>query len=398
MQRRTALLAGAAALAAPRLARAQEAPGVTATEIRFGGTTALSGPVSALGVQCRAVEGVCRMVNEAGGIAGRKLTYILYDDGFSPPKTLEQVRRLVEQDRVAFLFNMLGTAPNNAVVRYVNQRKVPHLFLSVNGDKWGDYQANPWTMGFAPSARTEAQVFARHALAGKPDARFALLYQNDDFGRDYVHGLRDVLGVAYESRVRAASYEVTDPTVDSQLIALQGADVLVSGVTTKFAAMAIRKLHELGWRAPHYIPSGASSVAGVITPAGVERAIGTLSSAYLKDPNDQAWAGDAGMAEYRAFMARWLPEADTTDIYYTYGYTVALALMQVLRQCDGHFSRERIMREAANLRGLGIPTLLPGIRVDTSPTDYRPLQQLQLIRWDGRMWQRFGEVIDGAVS
>ncbi|MBK1659055.1 ABC transporter substrate-binding protein [Paracraurococcus ruber] len=397
MDRRTLLLAGAA-LAAPRLAHAQETPGVTATEIRFGGTTALSGPVSALGVQCRAVEGVCRMVNEAGGIAGRRLTYILYDDGFSPPKTLEQVRRLVEQDRVAFLFNMLGTAPNNAVVRYVNQRKVPHLFLSVNGDKWGDYATNPWTTGFAPSARTEAQVFARHALAEKPDARFALLHQNDDFGRDYVHGLRDVLGAAYDQRVRVASYEVTDPTVDSQLIALQGADVLISGVTAKFAAMAIRKIHEMGWKATHYIASGASSVAGVIQPAGVERATGTVSSAYLKDPNDPAWAADAGMAEYRRFMARWLPEADTTDIYYTYGYTVALVLVQVLAQCQGQLTRERIMREAANLRGLEIPTLLPGIKVDTSPTDYRPLQQLQLIRWDGRMWQRFGPVIDGAAA
>ena len=219
---RRMLLAATAALAAPHIARAEDTPGVTPTEIRFGGTTALSGPVSALGVQCRAVEGVCRMVNEQGGIAGRKLSYILYDDGFSPPKTLEQTRRLIEQDRVAFLFNMLGTAPNNAVVRYVNQRKVPHLFLSVNGDKWGDYKEHPWTMGFAPSARVEAQVFARHALSEKADARFALLYQNDDFGRDYIAGLKDVLGPAYETRVRAASYEVTDPTVDSQLIALQG--------------------------------------------------------------------------------------------------------------------------------------------------------------------------------
>ncbi len=396
MQKRTILIAGVAALAAPGLVHAQGTPGITSTEILFGGTTALSGPVSALGVQCRAVEGVCRMINERGGIAGRKLSYILYDDGFSPPKTLEQVRRLIEQDKVAFLFNMLGTAPNNAVLRYVNQRKVPHLFLSVNGDKWGDHEAHPWTMGFAPSARTEAQVYARHALTAKPDARFALLYQNDDFGRDHIAGLRDVLGADYDSRVRTASYEVTDPTVDSQLIALQGADVLVSGVTAKFAAMAIRKVHELGWQVAHYIPSGASSVAGVITPAGVERSVGVVSSAYLKDPNDPAWAEDAGMLQYRAFLAKYVPDADITDIYYVYGYTVALALVQVLRQCEGQLTRERIMREAANLRGLEIPTLLPGIRIDTSPTDYRPLQQLQLIRWTGRTWQRFGEVIDGA--
>jgi branched-chain amino acid transport system substrate-binding protein len=398
---RRRLLAAAAgvALAAPRLAAAQEqTPGVTATEIRFGGTTALSGPVSALGVQAKAVEAVCRMVNEQGGVAGRRLTFIVYDDGFSPPRTLEQVRRLIEQDRVAFLFNMLGTAPNNAVVRYVNQRQVPHLFLSVNGDKWGDYQAHPWTMGFAPSARTEAQVFARHVLAEKPEARIALLYQNDDFGRDYIAGLRDVLGAQYEARVRAASHEVTDPTVDSQLIALQGADALISGTTAKFVAMAIRRVHELGWRATHCIASGASSVSGVIQPAGVERAVGTISSAYLKDPNDPAWAEDAGMRAYRAFMAKHLPEADTKDIYYTYAVMVTEVLVQVLRQCGGELTRPRIMREAANLRDLEHPLLLPGIRVNTSPTDHRPLEQLQLVRWDGRQWQRFGAVIEGSAA
>lgn len=211
-------------------------------------------------------------------------------------------------------------------------------------------------------------------------------------------GLRDVLGRDYEARVRAISHEVTDPTVDSQLIALQGAEVLVSVTTAKFAAMAIRRVHELGWRAAHYIPSGASSVAGVITPAGPERAVGVISSAYLKDPNDPAWAGDAGMAASRAFMARWVPDADLNDIYYTYGYTVSHALRQVLAQCDGQFTRERIMREAANLRDLEIPTLLPGIRVNTSPADYRPLQQLQLIRWEGRVWGRFSAVIEGAAS
>jgi branched-chain amino acid transport system substrate-binding protein len=248
-------LAGAIAglrLYAPQIARAQNTPGITTDEIRFGGTMALSGPVSALGVQARAVAGVCRMINDQGGIAGHRLTYIVYDDGFSPPRTLEQARRLIEQDQVAFLFNTLGTAPNTAIVKYVNQRKVPHLFLSVNGDKWGDYEAHPWTMGFAPSSRAEARVFARHALSEKPAARFAVLYQNDDLGRDYVAGLRDVLGKEYDGRVRAASYEVTDPTVDQQLISLAGADVLISGVTAKFAAIAIRRVRELGWCRPTF--------------------------------------------------------------------------------------------------------------------------------------------------
>jgi branched-chain amino acid transport system substrate-binding protein len=397
---RRSILAGSAAiaLAGTRAARAEDTAGVTATEIRIGSTTSLSGPVSALGVQARCQEAFFRMINEQGGIAGRKITYIYYDDGFSPPKTVEQVRRLIEEDKVALLFNMLGTAPNSAVVKYINQKKVPHLFLSVNGDRWGDYKNNPWTMGFAPSARIEAQIYAKYALMQHPDARFAILYQNDDLGKDYVSGIRDVLGDRFGKQAQAVSYEVTDATIDSQIISLRAgnADVLLSGGTAKFVAQSIRKVSDLGWKPMHFIASGATSVAGVIEPVGRERAIGVMSSAYVKDPNDPAWDGDAGIAEYRAFMQKYFPEGNIKDTYNTYAYTVARVLMQVLKQCEGRFTRENIMRQATNLKDLEVPTLLPGIKVNTSPTNYHPLRQVQLQRWNGQKWERFGKIIDGS--
>jgi len=266
--------AGVVALTGPRASRADDNPGVTATELRIGCTTSLSGPVSALGTIAKCSDAFFRMINDQGGIAGRKINFIYYDDAFNPAKTVEQTRKLIESDNVAFLFSMLGTAPNSAVVKYINANKVPHLFLSVNGDKWGDYQTYPWTMGFAPSSRTEAQIFAKYALAQKPDAKFALLYQNDDLGKDFVNGLRDVLGARYEALVRAVSYEVTDPTIDSQIVTLRAsnADVLISGVTAKFAAQAIRKIFELDWKPMHFVTSGASSVSSTIMPVGPERA------------------------------------------------------------------------------------------------------------------------------
>lgn len=399
---RRLLLAGLAAPAVVRRAAAQDWPGVTSTEIRVGSTAPLSGPVSALGVQSRGVDAVFRMVNDQGGIAGRRLSLTVYDDGFQPPRTLEATRRLVEQDRVAFLFNMLGTPTNNAVVRWVNQRRVPHLFLSVNADRWGDHQEHPWTLGFAPSARVEAQIYAKHAEAERPGARIGLLHQNDDYGRDFVAGVRDVLGPAFGERVRVASYEVSDPTIDSQLLALRGgggaeAQVLICGVTPRFAAQAIRRVFEIAWRPLTFIANSSISVAAVMQPAGVDRGVGVVSSAYLKDPTDAAWAGDAGIAAFRAFMGRYLPDADADDFYYVYAYTVTQVLLTALRACDGEFSRERVMRAATGLRDVPVPTLLPGILVNTGPTDYRPIQQMQLQRWDGRGWARFGSVIEGSA-
>ena len=398
LQRRTLLAGTAAGLAAPALARAQRTPGVTGDEIRIGNTMPYSGPASAYGVIGRSHQAFFRMVNEQGGIAGRKITFISYDDGYSPPKTVEQVRRLVEQDRVAFLFNTLGTPTNSAIVRYVNARKVPHLFLSTGADKWGNYEDTPWTIGWQPSYRTEAQIYAKYLAEQKPDARLALLYQNDDFGKDYVHGVRDVLGEQFDKRVILASYEVTDPTIDSQVVSLQasGAEVLLTAATPKFAAQTIRKVHDVGWRPMHFLTNVSISVGTVMEPAGPEKGVGIITSAYLKDPTDSAWADDPGMNEWRAFMAKYIPDGDMKDGSYPFAYGIATTLMQVLKQCGGDFSRENVMRQVASLKGLEIPTLIPGITVNTSPTNFHPIRQMQLQKWTGSTWERFGGVIEGA--
>jgi branched-chain amino acid transport system substrate-binding protein len=390
--------AAAGALLAPAIAHAQAQPGVTATELKIGTTTSLSGPVSALGTINKAHAAYFKMINEQGGVAGRKINYIMLDDGFNPSKTLEQTRRLIEQDEVAFLFGQLGTGPNSGIVKYVNGLGVPHLFLSVNGDKWGDFQSYPWTMPFAPSARVESQIFVKHALAQNPKAKIAILYQNDDLGRDFVAGAKDVLGSQYDSVVKAISYEVTDATVDSQLIQLQqsGADALISGVAGKFGAMSVRKVSELGWKAQHYITTGVSSVTATINPAGPERAVGVISSVYAKDPSDPAWTDDAGMKGYKAFMAKHFPEGNVNDFYNAYGYMTAIVMHKVLEQCNGDFSRKNIMAQVNNLKALESPMLLPGIKVNTSPSNHRPLRQVQLMRWDGKLWQRFGPIIEGA--
>ena len=400
--RRSFLAGGAAAaasLALHGLARGQANPGVTATELKIGTTTSLSGPVSALGTINKVQAAYFKMVNEQGGVGGRKINYIILDDGFNPAKTLEQTRRLVEEEEVAFLFSQLGTGPNSAIVKYVNDKGVPHLFLSVNGDKWGDYKTYPWTLPFAPSARTEGQIFIKYALQQNPKAKIGILYQNDDLGRDFVAGAKDVLGAQYDTVVKAASYEVTDPTVDSQLIQLQawGADVLISGVTGKFGAMSIRKVAELGWKPQHFITSGAASVSSTINPAGPERAVGLITSVYMKDVTDTAWENDAGVKAYKAFMPKYFADGNPNEFYNAYGYMTGMVMHRVLEQCKGDFSRKSIMAQANNLKELENPLLLPGIKVNTSPTDHRPLEQMQLQRWNGKQWERFGAVIQGAA-
>ncbi|MDB5372933.1 MAG: branched-chain amino acid transporter substrate-binding protein [Belnapia sp.] len=388
----------ASALAMPAVARAQDLPGVTASEIRIGNTMPYSGPASAYGSIGRSHQAFFRMVNDQGGIAGRKVNFITYDDGYSPPKTVEQVRRLVEQDRVAFLFNTLGTASNSAILRYVNQRKVPHLFLSTGADKWGSYQDTPWTIGWQPSYRTEAQIYTKHMLEQKPNARLALLYQNDDFGKDYVTGVRDILGPRFDSVVKAISHEATDPTVDSQIVSLQGsgADVLLTATTPKFAAQTIRRVAEVGWKPLHYLTNVSISVGTVMEPAGPERGVGIITSAYLKDPTDPGWANDAGMNQWRAFMAKYIPDGDMKDGSFPFAFGVVSTLMQVLKQCDGNFARENIMRQAASLHALEVPTLIPGILVNTAPDNFHPIRQMQLQKWTGTTWERFGGLIEGA--
>jgi branched-chain amino acid transport system substrate-binding protein len=396
--RRSLLFGAAGALAAPNIAPAQEAPGVTANEIRIGSTNALSGPVSSYSVISRCLSALFKRLNEEGGVGGRKVSFIVYDDGYAPPKTLEQTRRLVEQDRVALLFNQLGTPTNSAIHRYVNQRKVPHLFLATGADKWSNPREYPWTMGWQPSYRTEAQIYAKHFLEQKPDARVALLYQNDDFGKDYVNGLRDVLGPRFDQAVRAVSHEATDPTIDSQIVSLAatGADVLVCGITPRFAAQAIRRVHDIGWKPMFFMTNVSISGSVVMQPAGPEKGVGVITSDYRKDQGDPAWAADPGMNEWREFMRKYVPEGELGDNNYTYAYGAGATMIQVLRQCGNDLSRENVMRQAANIARLEIATLLPGVRVSTSPTNYSPIRHMQLQRWDGRSWQRFGNVIEGA--
>jgi len=399
LSRRT-LLGGVAVaaspLAIPRIARGAMPAGVTDTEIKFGNTYAYSGPASAYSVIARTEAAYFQKINEEGGIGGRKLKFVSYDDSYSPPKTVEQTRRLVEQDRVAFLFNPLGTACNTAIWKYCNQKKLPQLFVGSGADKWGDYAEHPWTIGWGPSYRTEAQIYARYILRERPSGKIGLLYQNDDFGKDYYAGLKDVLGDQFDRVVTSVTYEITDPTIDSQIVALKGAgcDVFVSATTPKFAAMTIRKVSDVAWK-PLYINSAVStSVGSVIRPAGPERAVGIVSAAYLKDPTDPGWSDDPGMRDWRAFVTKYLPGADTTDFGYVSGYSYASTMVHVLRACGDDLSRENIMRQATGMRELALPTLLPGVTLNSSPTDYRPIEKLNLIRWNGGMWERFGDLID----
>ena len=380
------------------LAFAADTPGVTATEIKIGNTIAYSGPASAYGVIAKLEAAFFKMVNDQGGVAGRKINFISYDDGYTPPKTVEQVRRLVEEDQVALLFNTLGTASNTAIHRYANQKKVPHLFISTGADKWGDYEHFPWTMGFQPSYRTEAQIYAKYILKAKPNAKIGILYQNDDFGKDYPAGIKDVLGADYDKRVTALSYETTDATLDSQLSTLKssGVDVLLVVAIPKFAAQAIRKVHDLDWHPMFVLTNVATSVASVMNPAGPENGVGIISSAYMKDPTDPTWKDDPGMKEWRDFMTKEMPGADLTDASYVFAYAVSKTMLQVLQQCNGDFSRENIMKQAANLRDLALPTLLPGIKANTSPTNFHPIKAMQLQKWDGKTWVLFGDVLQGS--
>jgi branched-chain amino acid transport system substrate-binding protein len=388
----------AIATAAPALAN--DIPGVTATEIKIGNTDAYSGSGSAYSVIAKLETAFFKMVNDQGGVAGRKINFISLDDGYSPPKTLEDVRQLIEEDQVALLFNNLGTACNSAIQKYVNLKQVPQLFISTGADKFADYQHFPWTMGFQPSYRTEAQIYSKYILANKPDAKIGILYQNDDFGKDYLVGVKDALGADFDKMVFAASYETTDPTIDSQITSLQaaGANVLLVAASPKFAAQAIRKVHDLDWKPLFFLSNVSISVGAVLKPAGTENAVGIISAAYMKDPNDPTWKSDAGMNEWRDFMAKYMPGADTTDIFAVFAYGVSKTMLQVLNQCEGDFTRENIMNQALNLHDLELPTLLPGIKVNTSPTNYHPIRQMQLAKFDGATWVRFSDVIAGAVK
>jgi branched-chain amino acid transport system substrate-binding protein len=394
-------LAAAVTATAAGSAHAETLVGVTATEIKIGNTDAYSGPASAYASFAKADAAFFKMVNDKGGVAGRKINFISLDDGYSPPKTVELVRRLVERDKVAFLFNNLGTPTNSAIQRYCNQHKVPQLFVATGAAKWNDPKRFPWTIGFQPSYRTEAQIYTKHMLQEKPDAKLGILYQNDDFGKDYVAGVRDVLGKNWgKTVVKANTYEVTDPTANSQIIGIKaaGADALLVAATPKFAAQALREVHNLNWKPMFFMTNVSISVGTVMQPAGPENAIGLLSTEYLKDPTDPTWQNDAGMKDYLAFMAKYMPGADVKDTGYLNGFSASYCMTHVLESCNGDFSRENVLKQATSIQDLTIPTLLPGLKVSTSQTDYRPIKAMQLARWDGKSWVLFGEVIEGVAT
>jgi branched-chain amino acid transport system substrate-binding protein len=379
-------------------AAGQYGPGVSDTEIKIGNTMPYSGPASAYGAIGKAETAYFNMINEQGGINGRKINFVTRDDGYSPPKTVEVVRKLVEEDQVLFIFNPLGTPPNTAIQGYLNDNKVPQLFVATGADKWNDPKHFPWTMGYQPSYRIEARIYGHYILKNLPNAKIAVLYQNDDFGKDYLIGLREALGDKADKLIIATqTYETTDPTVDSQLVSLQGsgADVLLTAAIPKFAAQAIRKVYDIGWKPTHFMTNVSSSVGAVFRPAGPAKGIGIISAAYGKDPTDPQWQDAPDFKEWLAWMKKYNPSASVADANNVYGYGVAYLLVQVLKACGDNLTRENVMKQAASLHSLTGPMALPGITISTSPTDYAPIKQMQLEKFDGNTWQLFGEVISG---
>jgi branched-chain amino acid transport system substrate-binding protein len=388
------------AVAAAAPAVAENAPGVTKTEIKIGQTMPYSGPASAYGTIGKTEAAYFKMINDEGGIDGRKLDLISLDDGYNPARTVQQVRDLVEQRHVAFLFNTLGTPPNMAIQKYLNDKKIPQLFVATGADHWGDYQQFPWTIGWQPSYQVEARIYAKYILKHKPGAKIAVLYQDDDFGKDYLIGLKDGLGAeAAKMIVSTQSYETSDPTVDSQIVSLQssGADTLLVAATPKAAAQSIHKVGELGWKPLFFMTNVSISVATVMKPGGLQNGIGIITAEYGKDPTDPTWKNDPGMKQYEAFMAKYYPGGQAMDVNNTYGYGVAQTMVQVLKQCGNDLSRANIMKQATDLN-MTLPLSLPGIKIHTSPTDYHPITQMQLAKFNGKTWVLFGEVLSGAGS
>jgi branched-chain amino acid transport system substrate-binding protein len=375
--------------------------GATDTEIKIGNIMPYSGPASAYGVIGKTEEAYFRKINAEGGINGRKVNFVSYDDGYSPPKTVEQARKLVESDEVLLIFNSLGTAMNSAIQKYMNAKKIPQLFVATGATKWNDPKEFPWTMGWQPNYQSETQIYARYILKEYPNARIAVMYQNDDYGKDYLKGLKDGLGAKAASMIVAEeSYETSEPTIDTHIVKLKStnADVFINVASPKFAAQAIKKMAEVQWKPTHFLNNVSGSIGGVITPAGPENAQGIISSAYLKDPTDPQWKNDGGMKAWNEFLDKYFPEANRTDASVIYGYTVTQTLVHVLKQCGDNLTRENVMKQAASVKDLELGGLLPGIKVNTSATDFAPLSQLQLMRFKGDTWERFGDIISADVG
>jgi branched-chain amino acid transport system substrate-binding protein len=396
---RRAFLGGvsAAMLSAPYVARAQKKydDGASDSEIKIGHTCPYSGPASAYGVNGKAIVAFWDMINDKGGINGRKIKFISLDDGYSPPKTVELVRQLVEQEKVLCTHNTLGTACNTAIHKYMNQRKVPHLYLASGASKWGDPKRFPWTMGYQPDYHTEAVIYAKHILANVKDARIGVLMQNDDYGKDYWEGFKEGLGKDVNRVVKHVTYEITEPTVDSQIIQLKAADanVFFNIATPKFAAQAMRKVADLGWKPVQYLNNVSASVGTVLKPAGFENVQGVITAAYAMDPTDPTWANHPDMADFKAWMAKYHPTAHLADLGNVSGYTVSTLMAETLRRCGDDLTRANVMKQAASFQKFRVPMLLPGITVSTSPTDYYPIQAVQLQRFKDQSWQLFGEIL-----
>ena len=370
--------------------------GASDTEIKIGHAGPYSGPASAYGVIGKGIEAYWKSVNDAGGINGRKVNFITLDDGYNPSKTVEVVRQLVEQEKVLCCFNTLGTPSNTAIHKYVNQKKVPHLYISTGASKWGDPQHFPWTMGFQPDYNTEGQIYAKHMLANVKDAKIGILMQNDDFGKDYVDGFKKGLGKENVGRiVKHVTYEITDPTVDSQIIQLKdsGANVFFDVGTPKFCAQAIRKAAEIGWKPAHYLVNVSASVGSVIKPAGYDNAQGIITAAYLKDPTDKQWDNAEDMKAWRAWMAKNMPNASTLDGNYIFAHSVATMMVETLKRCGDNLTRANVMKQAASFHNYVPPLLLPGISINTSAADFYPIQAVQLARFNKETWDLFGEVM-----
>jgi branched-chain amino acid transport system substrate-binding protein len=390
------ILAGGLAFAA-----GQYGPGVTDTEIKLGSTMPYSGPASSYGTIGKSEAAYFAMVNDQGGVNGRKIDFIVRDDAYSPPKTVEDIRELVEQDHVLATFNTLGTPPNSAIVGYMNDSKVPQLFVASGAAKWDDPKHHPWTIGWQPSYQIEARIYAHYILKNVPNAKIAVLYQNDDFGKDYLIGLRAGLGDKADKLIVATqTYETTDATIDSQVVALQGsgANVLVTAAIPKFVAQEIRKMYDIGWKPTHILSNVSTSVGTVMRPAGPEKAVGVISTAYFKDPTDPQWQDTPEYKDWLAWMKKYNTSGNVADAFTVYGYSAAQTMVALLKQCGNDLTRENLMKQAANIHDLKLPMLLPGVVVSTSADDFAPIKQMQLMKFDGTTWKLFGPVISGAGS
>jgi branched-chain amino acid transport system substrate-binding protein len=397
----TAAFAVLAASSSGALAQKKYDTGATDTEIKIGNIMPYSGPASAYGVIGKTEAAYFKKINDAGGINGRKINFISYDDAYSPPKTVEQARKLVESDEVLFVFNSLGTPPNSAIQKYMNSKKVPQLFVATGATKWNDPKDFPWTMGWQPNYQSESRIYAKYLLKEKPNAKIAILYQNDDYGKDYVKGLKDGLGAKAASMIVIEdSFETSEPTIDNHIVKFKSsdADTFFNVSTPKFAAQAIKKMAEIGWKPLHLLNNVSSSIGSVMKPAGYENGQDIVSAAYLKDVADPQWANDAGMKEFLAFLEKDFPEGNKLDGSVVVGYGVAQTLVQVLKQCGDNLTRENVMKQAASLKDFRTEVLLPGVMINTSPTDFAPISQLQLMKFKGEKWELFGDVISGDVG